>query len=1243
LLCNIHFGRFRIRTKVMVYLTPQWVQPKFRWEVLTMPKTPKNILNSNAGLLELQNQLKNRKSLKLSTGLMVESELLAAVDGIAIAYPYDVPDNIIEAATQRIVAILGRGWFLRDESLEAGDLRFRGVTALPPVGQSLSLGDAWSLARQLAIVDGIRSATPLFAQIAPNPAIEEGSALTITTDEEEKQATAGGGGHWHLKELNIQKAWEAFEQKGWAPGEGVTAAVVDTGYTDHPEIFDRLTKVNGQPEKVRGVDILDGDDPRDPLDGGPPLTFPSHGTSVISVIASQSASVTSGTGNLKSVHGIAPGALVLPVRVTTNVALLLPNKITPGIRAAIDEGADVINISLGLPYYWSALHAAVRYATEQGVIVVAASGNYWPTVVYPARFPEVLAAANCNSMLREWRWASAGDAVDILAPGVAIPAAYSAKKGDQVTYRVMPGTGTTFAAACCTGLAALWLSFHGGREALINHYEGEAWRVSQAFHYLIRGTATALPQVSLTLYGEGLPKADLLLQAPLPTKEELDHDVWGLHLHLTPLAEPMAASLPGLALGALDEPILAETIQKLLGEGMEGSRPEELLNEINFHLLSRWGLRTALMQGHVDEVRQVLLGSRHLSVALRNQLASAGEVTVKGLLAKEERVPAAEFQAREISNPAHRSLQVYAFDPSLSSYLRTVDYNVATVSIPWESLDFGPVGDYLEVVDVDPASESAYEPVNLDDPRLLASDGVNPDEGDPWFHQQMVYAVAMKTIQHFEAALGRPAMWAVGRQKEGKEREPFYQRLRIYPHALRERNAYYSPEKRALLFGYFRSPGPGGEPAGPMVFTCLSYDIIAHETTHALLDGMYPYFIYDTNVDMLAFHEAFADIVALFQHFSHPEVLRAAIAETRGDLGTDSHLGKLAQQFGEATGHRGALRDAIGEIKDGKWQRRQPNPDLLDADEYKSSPHLRGSILVAAVFDAFLKIYQRRTQLLVRLATGGSGILPPGNISADLAEALSLEAAKTARHVLNLCIRALDYLPPIDITFGEYLRAAITADRALVPDDDLGYRVALVEAFRGWGIQPEGVTTITPENLSWSRPEGIAAQFALSEELLDHLNRLLPAWRLNRSRAELHHETVQAKIRFNQELKDPKNHGLSEHIGIDLSKPFEVHTLRPATTVGPDGTINPIVVVTLLQKKTQDGKPTIRTGSTLLFSRGDGKIQYVVHKRDRRGRRADETEEYQKFRRAVMADIDPYFISIHPDEPFAALHLTGHT
>jgi hypothetical protein len=420
-----------------------------------------------------------------------------------------------------------------------------------------------------------------------------------------------------------------------------------------------------------------------------------------------------------------------------------------------------------------------------------------------------------------------------------------------------------------------------------------------------------------------------------------------------------------------------------------------------------------------------------------------------------------------VPTPIFRRLRGYSFDPSLSVQLDTALVNEAVFKIRWEEqLKTGPVGEYLEVVDFDPASNCFYEPVDLNNSFILAQDGLLPSESNPQFHQQMVYAVAMTTIQNFEKALGRKALWSS--YHEGKDGD-FLQRLRIYPHALRQANAYYSPAKKALLFGYFpaSSNAPGDHIPNGIVFTCLSHDIVAHETTHALLDGMHRRFIEDSHQDTLAFHEAFADIVALFQHFSFPEVLRQQIARTRGDLASQSLLGQLAQQFGKAIGQYGALRDAIGEFdeKENKWKPHQPDPDDYQTE---LEPHARGAILVAAVFEAFLSIYKSRVADLLRIASNGTGVLTPGELHPDLVNRLANEAAKTAQQVLNMCIRALDYCPPVDINFGDYLRAIITADTDLVPDDDLGYRIAFIEAFRRRGIYPRDIRTLSEESLCWS-------------------------------------------------------------------------------------------------------------------------------------------------------------------------------
>jgi hypothetical protein len=94
-----------------------------------------------------------------------------------------------------------------------------------------------------------------------------------------------------------------------------------------------------------------------------------------------------------------------------------------------------------------------------------------------------------------------------------------------------------------------------------------------------------------------------------------------------------------------------------------------------------------------------------------------------------------------------------------------------TIGIRWErNLQPGPIGEYIEVVDADPATGVFYRPVDLDDARILAQHGLAPSERNPQFHQQMVYAVAMTTINHFEQALGRVALWPPHRPtKESEE------------------------------------------------------------------------------------------------------------------------------------------------------------------------------------------------------------------------------------------------------------------------------------------------------------------------------------------------------------------------------------------------------------------------------------------------------------------------------------------
>lgn len=619
-----------------------------------------------------------------------------------------------------------------------------------------------------------------------------------------------------------------------------------------------------------------------------------------------------------------------------------------------------------------------------------------------------------------------------------------------------------------------------------------------------------------------------------------------------------------------------------------------------------------------------------------------------------------------VLKPIYRRLRGYSFDPSLSIQMETAVINETIYRIPWEDaassdkdngLIPGPIGEYLEVIDYDPASGCFYKPLNLNDPYILAQDGLPPSEGNPQFHQQMVYAVAMTTIRNFERALGRPALWSP--REVTKCKSEFVKRLRVYPHALREANAYYSPEKKALLFGYFpaNSDHPERYLPGGTVFTCLSHDIITHETTHALLDGMHRRFIEPSNPDTLAFHEAFADIVALFQHFSFPNVLRHQIAHCKGNLAARNLLGELAQQFGEAIGNYGALRSAIGEYnrETGIWEPHQPDPREYETE---TEPHARGAILVAAVFDSFLAIFNSRVADLMRIAGSVTTSPAAGDLHPDLVNRLSDEAAKTAQHVLNVCVRALDYCPPVDINFGDYLRAIITADLDLVPDDDRGYRIAFIEAFRRRGIYPRNVTGLSVESLCW--PD-VSKHHDFFKPLGEWFRRNVGKFPYFESRQKLYDSTEEIKRKLHVLLREEALPGLDLKCLGDITgmtfelglsglrldgqssvPKFEVHSLRPAQRIGPDGdSLNQLIISMIQSRDIEEpgSKMVFRGGCTLILDMDTMLLRYAITKSVTDENRLQRHREYH---RQEMADGSPratYFQSLmNADEPFALLH-----
>jgi hypothetical protein len=537
-----------------------------------------------------------------------------------------------------------------------------------------------------------------------------------------------------------------------------------------------------------------------------------------------------------------------------------------------------------------------------------------------------------------------------------------------------------------------------------------------------------------------------------------------------------------------------------------------------------------------------------------------------------------------IPTPDRRRLRTFAFDP-MSTRLSG---RYLVLDVPFETnLQPGPCGSLLQVVDFDATRDQWYEPVDLDAGAVLAQDGLRPSERDPRTHQQVVYAVAMSVIERFERFVGRRFRWRAHHQ------------LRLVPHAFEGRNAFFDPRRRAVLFGYYRADqrDPGPNLPGQVIFTCLSSDIIAHEVTHAIVHRLRRYFSQATNSDVFALHEAFADLVALFQHFVHRDVVIQSVAATSGDLRQNSGLLDLAEEFGRSSGRGRALRSAIGTER---------TPDRF---RRATEPHERGACFVAAVFDAYLDVYQASIADLLRIATGGSGVLPPGRLHPDLVNRVADEAVKSADRLLGMVVRAFDYLPVVDVTFGDVVRAIVTADRVLFPDDSGNLRGILVEAMRRRGIYPPRVTSLADAALTWPAP---ARPLSLADPAapIDLQSLILSATRdldLTGEAGPVVSATPAAGGQAGEQRIDQqvgvwaRRH--AHALGLEPSVDIDLAGVHVAYRQAADRQPRPEIVVQLTQRRMdledqaldQNERPVFRAGTTLIAG-VDGRVEFVVAK-----------------------------------------------
>lgn len=385
-----------------------------------------------------------------------------------------------------------------------------------------------------------------------------------------------------------------------------------------------------------------------------------------------------------------------------------------------------------------------------------------------------------------------------------------------------------------------------------------------------------------------------------------------------------------------------------------------------------------------------------------------------------------------------RRLRVVARDPAMQDRGRIL---TDEVDIENEWLGPGPRGRRVYIIDYDSTTQTYYKPIppnnygsrlNPKDPFIRASDDVLLQS--PGFHAQNVFAIVTRTLSRFENALGRRITWNFGGHQ-----------IAAVPHAFADANAFYSDRDRSLMFGYFPARS-----RKDFVFSCLSHDVIVHETAHALLDSMRPHYSQPGRPDNLAFHEGFADLIALLSVFSFKVVVSAGLdygshnleraLVSRKELTLErlraGVLFGLAEQMGaELTGVLGdALRRSLT---------LPPSPLYLNRAEFLE-PHRRGEILVAAMLNAFVRVWVRRFAALP--------LVGARNLYRDHVVAMGVEASE---RLLATAARAIDYAPPLELGFPDFLSALLTADAESSPDDTKDhFRKELMRSFAEYGIRP---------------------------------------------------------------------------------------------------------------------------------------------------------------------------------------------
>jgi hypothetical protein len=362
---------------------------------------------------------------------------------------------------------------------------------------------------------------------------------------------------------------------------------------------------------------------------------------------------------------------------------------------------------------------------------------------------------------------------------------------------------------------------------------------------------------------------------------------------------------------------------------------------------------------------------------------------------------------------------IFLQDPWVAE--KTPELGLSLIGLDWEpGFSDGPTSERIAVVDYNADSNVLAEPARWSREMccFVGVDGkpIGPKECyTAQFRQVNAFAVVLDVLTFFQhpRVMGRSIPWAF----EGN-------RLIVVPNAGYAENACYDRSSKSLQFYWC------GSDETP-VFTCLSHDIVAHETGHAVLDGVRPFYNEICSIQTSAFHEFLADLTAILSAL-RLEGVRDVVADlSKGDLSKDKVIGDLAEMFGQnvAPSVQGAAARP--------YLRTAHNSETMDYIENNWSCHDCSKVLTGALFDVLTRMTLKQ-ESVTKAAEG----CDPHKVALDNA----------TTHFTRIALRALDYCPPVDIQFIDYARALLQADKLAYPRDDFGYRDIIREIFHERGL-----------------------------------------------------------------------------------------------------------------------------------------------------------------------------------------------